>query len=1176
MSDKGDPLMVLADVRLDDKYARDAGRVYLNGIQALVRLPLMQRQRDSNAGLNTAAYISGYRGSPLGGLDKALWDAGPFLDRQSIRFQPGVNEDLAATAVWGSQQVGLWPGARYDGVFGMWYGKAPGVDRTGDVFRHANSAGTAPHGGVLAVAGDDHGCKSSTLPSQSEFAFMDLQMPVLHPADVQDVLDLGLYGWALSRYSGCWTGFIVVADTADASASVSIDPDRVTIALPEDFQMPPDGLGIRWPDRPMDQEFRLQRYKLQAALAFVRANRLDRIVIDTPAPRLGIVTTGKAYLDVRQALLDLGIDDDEAARIGLRLYKVAMSWPLEPEGVRRFADGLEEILVVEEKRPLIESQLKEQLYNLEHASRPRVVGKYDEYGEWILPSAGELNPGQVARVIAARVGRFHASTVMERRLRFLEQQEAALAAGRTLVERLPHFCSGCPHNTSTRVPEGSRATAGIGCHYMANWMDRHTETFTHMGGEGVPWIGQAPFTETRHIFANLGDGTYFHSGLLAIRAAVASGANITYKILYNDAVAMTGGQHVDGELDVPQITRQLAAEGVRRTVVVSDEPEKYGTSTPLAPGVRVHHRRDLDVIQKDLREEPGVTALVYDQTCAAEKRRRRKRGTMPDPAKRAFINTRVCEGCGDCNSKSNCLSVVPVETELGRKRAIDQGQCNKDFSCVDGFCPSFVTVHGGTRRRPEANADPSALPPLAEPALPRLDTPYGVVVTGVGGTGIVTVAALLGMAAHLEGKGVAVLDMTGLAQKYGAVTSHIRMAGDPDQLHGPRIPPGEADLLLGSDLVVASGRDSLGRMDASRTASVINTHGVMPAAFISNPDMPFPTREMVEQIRGQSRAGACHALDAAALTEGLFGDSTTMNLFLVGFAYQQGLLPVSSEAIDRAIELNGTAVEANQRAFFWGRHAAHDLEALQRQAQPGEQGEGEAPDPETWIQRRHADLTAYQNVAYGDRFTALVERMRDAEHRVMPGSRELTDTTARSYFRLLAYKDEYEVARLYTDGAFARQLEETFAGDYRVRLHLAPPVLARRDPHTGEPRKREFGAWILPAMRVLARMKVLRGTVLDPFAYSVDRRLERQLIGEFERLCDELLTGLRPENHHHAVALVRQFGAVRGYGHVKKASVERMRQQQETLLHRFHAPESASAAVGRPASAADRVGAAEQ
>ncbi|MGA8381665.1 MAG: indolepyruvate ferredoxin oxidoreductase family protein, partial [Stellaceae bacterium] len=838
--------MALKAVTLDDKYVLDRGRVYLTGTQALVRLPLMQRQRDVAAGLNTGCFISGYRGSPLGGLDQALWGARRFIEKNHIRFQPAINEELGATAIWGSQQLGLFPGAKYDGVFAMWYAKGPGVDRSGDALKHGNAAGSAPHGGVLLLAGDDHTCKSSTLAHQSEYAFMDASIPVLNPSGVQDILDLGLYGWAMSRYSGCWIAFKTIAETVDSSASVDIAPERTNIVLPEDFEMPPGGLNIRWPDQPLDQEYRLHKYKLYAALAFARANRLDRIVIDSPYPRFGIVTTGKSYLDVRQALDDLGIDEAHAAEIGIRLYKVAMSWPLEREGIRHFAEGLEEILVVEEKRAVIENQFKEQLYNWREDVRPRVIGKFDENRNWILPSNGELTPAQIARVIAQRIARFYTSPRIAERLAFLEAKERQLGGNVVPFARTPYFCSGCPHNTSTKVPEGSRALAGIGCHYLAQFMDRSTATFTQMGGEGVPWIGQAPFTETPHVFANLGDGTYTHSGVLAIRAAIAAKVNITYKLLFNDAVAMTGGQPSDTGLTPQILTRQLAAEGVGRIVVVTDEPDKYPPGADFAAGVAVRHRDDLDEVQRDLRQIAGVTAIVYDQTCAAEKRRRRKRGRFPDPAKRVFINDLVCEGCGDCSKTSNCLSVVPVETEFGRKRAIDQSSCNKDYSCVEGFCPSFVTVHGGGLKKGRAGAFGEAglgedgLPPLPEPAHPALDEPYGILVTGVGGTGVVTIGALLGMAAHLEGKGCTILDMTGLAQKGGAVYSHVRIAREPGEIHAVRIAAGNARLLLGCDLVVSASADALSKLEPGHSRAIVNSHEIITGDFTRNPDLVFP------------------------------------------------------------------------------------------------------------------------------------------------------------------------------------------------------------------------------------------------------------------------------------------------------------------------------------------------
>ena len=1151
--------MSLAQVSLDDKYRRDTARGFLNGTQALVRLLLEQRRRDAAAGLDTAGFVSGYRGSPLGGFDQALWRAGEFLDAEHIHFQPGVNEDLGATAVWGSQQVGLFPGAQRDGVFGLWYGKGPGVDRSGDVFKHANCAGTAPHGGVLAVAGDDHACKSSTLPHQSEYAFMDAQMPVLNPAGVQELLDLGLLGFALSRFSGCWVGCKTTAETLDSSAVVDLDPARLRILLPEDFQPPAGGLHIRWPDQPMEQELRLQRHKLYAALAFARANRLDRVVIDSPRPRLGIVTCGKAYLDVLQALEDLGIDAAHAAEIGLRVYKVAMSWPLERNGIREFAEGLDELLVIEEKRALIENQLKEQLYNWRDDARPRVVGKFDECGEWILPSNGELSPARIARVIARRIARFYDSPRVQQRLAQLEAREEALSQPRALIERRPHFCSGCPHNSSTKVPEGSRALAGIGCHYMATWMDRRTETFTQMGGEGASWVGQAPFTSTAHVFVNLGDGTYYHSGLLAIRQAVAAGVNITYKLLYNDAVAMTGGQPVDGQLDVPRLSHQLRAEGVQRIVIVSDEPEKYaGREAALAGGCRIYHRRELDAVQRQLRDVSGVSALIYDQTCAAEKRRRRKRGKLPDPPLRAFINARVCEGCGDCGEKSSCLSLLPLETEFGRKREIDQSACNKDFSCLDGFCPSFVTVRGGSLKKPRevAGDDFPELSELPEPQLPPAvddGQPYDVLITGVGGTGVVTIGALLGMAAHLDGKAGTVLDMTGLAQKFGAVISHLRIADEPAQIHAPRIAAGNARLLLGCDLVVAASFDALAKLDPQRSVALVNDHASMPAAFTRDPDLRFPAAEMAAAIRGA--AADSDFFDATRLATQLLGDAIASNLFSIGYAWQRGLLPLSAAAIERAIELNGVAVDFNKRAFLWGRRAAHDRQCVERLAAPAvaiEPAAASAPPAlETLVERRAAELIAYQGRRLARRYRALVERVGEAESRAAPGCSGLAEAVAENYFKLLARKDEYEVARLYSDGEFQRRVAEQFEGDYRLEFHLAPPLLARRDAHSGEPQKRRFGPWMLRAFGLLAKLRWLRGTPLDPFGYQRERRVERALIRDYERLIDGLLATLDAQHHALAVELAALPAQIRGFGHVKAASVAKVRAREAELRAAF-------------------------
>jgi len=1156
--------MALAAVTLDDKYILDRGRIYLTGTQALVRLPMMQRQRDVAAGLNTGCFISGYRGSPLGGLDQALWGARRFLERSHIHFQPAINEELGATAIWGSQQTNLFPGSKYDGVFGLWYAKGPGIDRSGDALKHGNAAGSAPHGGVLLLAGDDHTSKSSTLPHQSEYAFMDAGIPVLNPSGVQELLDLGLYGWAMSRYSGCWVAFKTIAETIDSSASVEIGPERIAIAQPTDFEMPPGGLNIRWPDQPLEQEYRLHKYKLYAALAFARANRLDRIVIDSPRPRFGIVTTGKSYLDLRQALDDLGIDDAHAAEIGMRLYKVAMSWPLEREGIRHFAEGLEEILVVEEKRAVIENQFKEQLYNWREDVRPRVIGKFDENRNWILPSNGELTPAQIARVIAERIARFHTSPRIAERIAFLEAKERQLGSNVVPFSRSPYFCSGCPHNTSTKVPESSRALAGIGCHYLAQFMDRSTATFTQMGGEGAPWIGQAPFTETPHVFANLGDGTYTHSGVLAIRASVAAKVNITYKLLFNDAVAMTGGQPIDGGLTVPALTRQLAAEGVGRIVVVTDEPDKYPSSADFARGATVRHRDDLDALQRELREIKGVTAIVYDQTCAAEKRRRRKRGRFPDPAKRVFVNDLVCEGCGDCSKTSNCLSVVPVETEFGRKRAIDQSSCNKDYSCLEGFCPSFVTVHGGTLKKHAAgDLGEDALPALREPVHPALDEPYGILVTGVGGTGVVTIGALLGMAAHLEGKGCTVLDMTGLAQKGGAVYSHVRIARRPDEIHAVRIAAGGARLLLGCDLVVSASQDALSKLQSGHSRAIVNSHETITGDFTRNPDLAFPSRALQRSIADTAGEDQAEFLNATDLATGLLGDAIASNLFMLGFAHQRGLVPLSAEAIERAIALNGVAIEFNQAAFRWGRRTAVDPELVQARAIPPAAAPPSHRLSDTLdevISRRVAFLTKYQDAAYAARYAARVGRVREAEAACLPGETELTQSVARSLFKLMAYKDEYEVARLYADTDFLQRIAERVEGPYKLNFHLAPPLLGERDPETGHLRKRSFGPWMLPVFRVLARLRRVRGTPFDIFGRSEERRLERRLIGEYEVLVDEILACLSPANHHIAVELSSLPLEIRGFGHVKQANLAHVKARQEVLLVRFRTQLHAAAA----------------
>ncbi len=1153
---------MLANVSLDDKYRLERGRVFLTGVQALARLPMLQRERDRAAGLNTAGYISGYRGSPLGGLDLALADAKEYLAAHDIKFQPGVNEDLAATAIWGSQQLHLFPDPKVDGIFAMWYGKGPGVDRSGDVFKHANYAGTARHGGVLLIAGDDHAARSSAVAHQSEHIFSACAIPVLTPAGLQDYLDLGLHGWAMSRYSGCWVAMKVTSDTVESSATVAIDAQRVQVRIPEDFVLPPDGVSIRWPDPQLVQERRMQEFKIYAALAYARANGLNHLVFDSPRPRLGIIACGKAYLDVRQALEDLGIDERLAAEIGLRLYKVGMAWPLEAEGVRRFAEGLEEILVVEEKRQIIEYQLKEQLYNWREDVRPRIVGKFDETGEWpaphhawLLPPTGELTPTLVARAIAARVGRFHSSEPMRQRMAFLEAKQKALAKPKLALMRTPYFCSGCPHNLSTRVPEGSAALGGVGCHLMAVGMGRNTLTISQMGGEGATWLGMAEHSGMQHVFANMGDGTYYHSGILAIRAAIAAGANITYKLLYNDAVAMTGGQPVDGPISVAQITHQVHSEGARRIIVMSDEPEKYGGSPGFAPGVEIRHRDALDRTQRELREVPGVTVIVYDQTCAAEKRRRRKKGAYPDPNVRVFINELVCDGCGDCSVKSNCLSVVPVDTEFGSKRMIDQFTCNKDYACVDGFCPSILTVHGGRLRRGAAlEAGDAAFADMPEPALPSLEKPFSMLITGVGGTGVVTLGALLGMAAHLEGKGTTVLDMTGMAQKGGAVMTHVRFAARQEQLYSPRIATGEADALLGCDIVVAVGNEALSKVRSGHTRAVINTARTITGDFTRNPDYQFPADAMESQL--VEALGASHGdfVDASRLAAVLLGHSIGTNMLLLGHAWQMGLVPVSQEALFRAIELNGVAIDDNKAAFLWGRRIAHDGAAvarLMREAEPVLPSHRKSESLDELIERRRGDLVKYQNEAYARRYDDLLARVRAAEQAVAPGSEALADAVARNYHKLLAYKDEYEVGRLYSDPEFERMIGGTFDGDYQIRFHLAIPLFSRIDANTGEPRKIAYGQWMRTAMRLLARFKFLRGTPFDPFGHSAERRMERALIAEYEETIGKLLAGLDADRIADAAEIARLPEKIRGFGHVKQRNVERSQAQRKELLSHY-------------------------
>ncbi|MBX9900437.1 MAG: indolepyruvate ferredoxin oxidoreductase family protein [Burkholderiaceae bacterium] len=1170
-------------ISLDDKYTLDRGHAFMTGTQALIRLMMLQRQADEKAGLNTAGYISGYRGSPLGNVDLTAAKAKKHLSKYHVKFHPGVNEDLAATTVWGTQQVNMFPGAKYDGVFAMWYGKGPGVDRCGDVFKHANLAGTSKFGGVLVVAGDDHAAKSSTAAHQSEHILKACGIPVLYPSSVQEYLDYGLHGIALSRYTGLWVSMKCVTDIVESGAVVEINPDRVQPIIPTDFDLPADGVNIRTPDPVLAQETRMNNYKWYAALAYVRANKLNKIIWDSPNAKIGIITAGKSYLDTRQALADLGIDEQVAKDIGIRLYKIGLTWPLESQGVREFATGLEEILVVEEKRQILEYALKEELYNWEDKVRPRVVGKFDDsgewsnlhgsgHGEWLLPATYELSPAQIAHAIASRISRYFAGHPVEQRVKervaYLEAKEAALnVIGKPDAnkDRVPHFCSGCPHNTSTKVPQGSRALAGIGCHYMVTWMDRETSTFTHMGAEGVTWVGQAPFTTENHVFCNLGDGTYYHSGLLAIRAAIAGDVNITYKILFNDAVAMTGGQEFDGPLDPGMISRQIAAEGVSPIIVVTDEPEKYPAGYPWAAGVTVRHRSELDAVQRELREVKGVSAMIYDQTCASEKRRRRKKidkngkPGFPDPAKRAVINEAVCEGCGDCSVQSNCLSVEPLETEFGRKRQINQSSCNKDFSCVNGFCPSFVTVEGGKLKKPPktkieaGNAlDVRSLP---QPTLPTTEQPFGVLVTGVGGTGVVTIGQIMAMAAHLQGKACSVLDMTGLAQKGGAVMSHVRLANYADDIQSTRVGTGMADLVIGCDLIVTAGKDAVSRMGEGRTFAAVNQGSSPTATFIKNPNWQFPADGAESEIRKACGSERVQLIDASGIATALMGDNIATNMFLLGYAWQKGWVPLTEAALMRAIELNAVSIDFNKQAFNWGRIAANDLAAVQRLVAPSQVIElKRAPSLEDITLKREAFLTEYQNLAYAQTYSAFVAQVKAAESKIANGKPlRLTEAVAKYLFKLMAYKDEYEVARLYTNGKFEEKVASMFEGDYAIHFHLAPPLFAKRDQQ-GHLIKQQFGPWMMKAFGLLAKMKSLRGTALDIFGYTAERKMERALPIDYVSTISRLLPLLNEENLSQAVAIASIPEDIRGYGHVKERHLLAAKAKEASLLAAFNAP----------------------
>ncbi len=1137
-------------VTLDDKWTATSGRALMSGTQAIARMLLIQADRDRAAGLNTAGYVSGYRGSPLGGVDMTLWTVKKRLDEARIHFQPGVNEELAATAVHGSQQVGLFPDPKYDGVFAAWYAKGPGVDRALDAMKHGNFGGVSPLGGVLCVYGDDHPGKSSTVVNQSEQAMASCLIPSLYPADAGEILRYGLLGIAMSRHSGAWVGLKCVNETVEQTATVELG--ETVVSLPRE-EVVPDGVHARFGVyNPIGDEQTALEVRLPRVHDFVRLNGIDLTAFRATRPRLGIVTAGKSYGDVRQALVLLGIDDAAAARLGISLYKVGCIWPLEPEGLVDFAAGHDALLVVEEKKAFLEPQIAAALINLGDA--PRVHGKRDEHGAALLSSIRLLDPADIARAI---IGRLAHLGVTDPQLTF--SADAEPDAGPPPARRAPFFCSGCPHNRSTKVPDGSLSMTGIGCHAMVNLVRPQTALpAVQMGGEGANWLGIAPFTGTRHIFQNMGDGTYYHSGLLAIRAAVAAKVNITYKILYNDAVAMTGGQPVDGPISVAEMVRQVRDEGVIEVVVVSDDPDRHRSDAHLPKGIAIEHRDDFDALQRRLREVAGVTVVVYEQTCAAEKRRRRKRGAFPDPAKRMFIAKSVCEGCGDCSVQSTCVSIQPAETAFGTKRRIDQSSCNKDYSCANGFCPSFITVRGAEPRKPAAAEIGDEL--FASLPEPIVEGAADLMIAGIGGTGVVTAAALIGMAAHLDGKAASLFDMTGLAQKNGAVYSHVRVAAVPEAIPTQRIGRGGATVLLAFDAVAALAPDASGTL-APTTRAVVNTDVTPTVAFQFNRDFALDAQPMLRRLANRTDADAMMRIDATSLAGQLLGDTMMTTSLLLGAAAQRGLLPVSVQSIEQAIGLNGVAVARNIKAFRLGRLFVHDPEAVEAIATqhvlPGK------PIPTTLpelVEQRGAHLTRYQNVRLADRYKALVDRVAAAEAAVGPACDSLARTVAHNYAKLLAYKDEYEVARMLTDPALAAEIAQTFEDGAKLSFNMAPPTLGGKSVG-GRPRKREFSMRIRPLLKVMAACRGMRGSWADPFGWTPERRMERQLIADYEALVDRVLAGLTAANHAAAVAVLALADEIRGYGPVKDAAVAAYSARISDLEARMAtAPEAAVAA----------------
>jgi indolepyruvate ferredoxin oxidoreductase len=1110
-------------MKLTDRYTQETGSVYLTGIQALVRLPMDQMRADRLAGLKTGAFISGYEGSPLGGYDMALQRTGSLLRDLDVHFWPGLNEDLAATAVFGSQIYEVMGQSQYDGVLGIWYGKGPGVDRSGDIFRHANLSGSPGKSAALVLAGDDHACKSSSIPHQSDFSLMNAAIPVLFPGNTQEILDLGRLAIAMSRYSGAWCGLKLLTQVCDGGGTAVVDPDRFGVVLPEGYEKRTEPRLLIPYTSAIEPE--ANRRRLQAAREFARQNKVNHWFGAREGARIGIATAGKYFYDLMQALRDLGIGRGDLERLGIRIAKFGMTFPIEPEFARDFARGLPKIFVIEEKRSFLEMLLRDTLYNL--TERPVVIGKEDESGAPLLPAAGEMDPDVIARAV---VGQLPADSGVRQRLASLEvlsERPKELVA--PVPYRPPNFCSGCPHNRSTLLLEGQIAGGGIGCHGMSAMLGERNRGYvycTHMGGEGVPWIAAHHFVDTPHIFQNQGDGTYFHSGQLAIQSCIAAGVNITFKILYNGHVAMTGGQAATGAIPIPDLTRKLAAEGVKKIIVLAEDVTRYLDGVELAKNADVRDRNEIEGALAELAQVQGVSVMIYDQQCAAEKRRMRSRGKLPEPVKRLVIHQEVCEGCGDCVKQSNCMSLHPVETELGQKIQIHQSSCNKDYSCALGDCPSFLTVDiaegTGLKKR--------KLPVLPETEVPAPRDPvvagdgYRILMPGIGGTGVVTINAVLATAAILDGRHALTLDQTGLAQKGGAVVSHLVISDTPIEM-AARTNTGNADLILGFDLLVAANAENLKTATASRTAAVLNTTHVPTGAEIRSRKVLAGPERLLDLVREHTRHGRNVYADATRLAEGLFGTHMTANLFLTGLALQAGLLPVSVQALEQAIRLNGVEVERNLQVLLWGRKYYVDAAFVESQLRGDTKAERKPLD-------RVAELRAYQNDSYAREYEQFVASVRQR-------APELAPTVDRYLYKLMAYKDEYEVARLLTKPEIEREIREQWESPQGVSYNLHPPLLRS----FGMKKKLHLGPWFRTPLRVLAALRRVRGTPLDVFGYLPHRRMERGLIGWYRDLVEQVIAGPRTAD---TAALVMEIVSlpdrIRGYEEIKERSVAEVKE----------------------------------